>query len=47
MNNLNFQLVYASAREGIAKIEVDDESKDMEPFLKQLLKMLKHQRLFR
>ncbi len=38
---LEFPIVYASAREGIAKLEVEDESTDMEPLFATIIKHVK------
>ena len=38
---LEFPIVYASAREGMAKLEVEDESTDMEPLFETIIKHVK------
>ncbi len=38
---LEFPIVYASARAGIAKLEVEDESTDMEPLFETIIKHVK------
>ena len=37
-DQLDFPVVYASARDGIAKLSMDDEGKDMQPLFEVLLK---------
>ncbi len=38
---LDFEIVYCSAREGIAKMEVDQESKDLDPLFKTIIRNVK------
>ncbi|WP_026884313.1 translational GTPase TypA [Clostridium akagii] len=40
-DQLEFPIVYASAREGIAKYEVDEESTNMEPLFEMIIKHVK------